>query len=145
MSLCILQRMLPVTDVDIRAQYTDINGTVLETSSVDLDRITDTNGKTVYSVQGLTATNMSTLNRVYVKAQSRDVVDAYMDHIIVQQVRAGVVVNTFYMDCAHRNAEMEFYALSNNVQVSSNGEQKIYLSQLSTQTLLKRTDYLEYL
>lgn len=25
------------------------------------------------------------------------------------------------------------------------GEQKIYLSQLSTQTLLKRTDYLEYL
>ena len=25
------------------------------------------------------------------------------------------------------------------------GEQKIYLSQLSTQTLLKRTDYIEYL
>ena len=31
------------------------------------------------------------------------------------------------------------------IVTEENGEQKIYLSQLSTQTLLKRTDYLEYL
>lgn len=31
------------------------------------------------------------------------------------------------------------------IVTQEDGEQKIYLSQLSTQTLLKRTDYLEYL
>ena len=65
-------------------------------------------GKTIYAVNGLTATGMSSLNLVYVKAQSADVVDAYIDHMIVQQVRSGVVINTFYLDCGHRNAEMEF-------------------------------------
>jgi hypothetical protein len=70
---------------------------------------------------------MSSLNKLYVKAQSTDVVDAYIDHVIVQQVRSGVVINTFYLDCEHRNAEMEFYALPSSIQSTQTDEQKVYL------------------
>ena len=114
-------------NIDIRAQYTNSYGTVLESSARGLNKLTDAEGKTVYAVSGLTATGMSSLNRVYVKAQSGSVVDAYIDHMIVQQVRAGVVINTFYLDCEHRNAEMEFYALPSTVQSAQKEEQKVYV------------------
>ena len=114
--------------IDVRAQYTDTNGNVLETGAKDLTRRTDTEGRTVYAVNGLTATSMSMLNKLYVKAQSYDVVDAYIDHAIVQQVRAGVVINTFYLDCEHRNAQTEFYAVPNNAQDPNAREQRVLLS-----------------
>ena len=114
-------------NIDIRAQYTNINGIVLESGSRGLNKLTDAEGKTFYSVNGLTATGMSSLNKVYVKAQSADVVDAYIDHVIVQQVRSGVVINTFYMDCEHRNAQMEFYAFPGSNQSAQTEEQKVYL------------------
>ena len=114
-------------NIDIRAQYTNSNGMVLESGTKGLNKLKDADGKTVYSVNGLTATGMSSLNRVYVKAQTSDVVDAYIDHMIVQQVRSGVVINTFYLDCEHRNADMEFYALPSLVQNTQTDEQKVYL------------------
>ena len=114
-------------NMDVRAQYTNSNGTVLESGSKGLNKLTDAEGKTIYAVNGLTATGMSSLNKVYVKAQSADVVDAYIDHVIVQQVRSGVVINTFYLDCEHKNAEMEFYALPSSVQSTQTDEQKVYL------------------
>jgi hypothetical protein len=113
--------------IDIRAQYTNSNGVVLESGSRGLSKMTDTEGKTIYCVNGLTATGMSALNKVYVKAQSANTVDAYIDHVIVQQVRSGVVINTFYLDCEHRNAEMQFYALPSSTQSTQNDEQKVYL------------------
>ena len=115
-------------EIDVRAQYTDANGTVLETGAKNLTRGTDAEGKTVYSVNGLTATSMSTLNKLYIKAQSYDVVDAYMDHVIVQQIRAGVVVNTFYLDCEHRNAENEFYTIPNNARNPDVREQRVLIA-----------------
>ena len=111
--------------VDVRVQYTNNNGLVLESGSRGLKKTLDAEGKTVYTINGLTATGMSTLNRVYVKAQSVEVVDAYIDHVIVQQVRSGVVINTFYLDCEHRNAEMEFFALPISAQAVSGSEQKV--------------------
>lgn len=114
--------------VDVRTQYTNINGMVLESGSKGLKKTLDAEGKTVYAVSGLTATGMSSLNKVFVKAQSVDVVDAYIDHMIVQQVRSGVVINTFYLDCEHRNAEMEFYALPSSAQAVSGSEQKVLLA-----------------
>ena len=114
-------------DIDIRAQYTNNNGIVLESGARGLNKLTDADGKTIYAVNGLTATGMSALNMVYVKAQSADVVDAYIDHMIVQQVRSGVVINTFYLDCEHRNAEMEFYARPGSTQSADTGEQKVSL------------------
>ena len=117
-----------VFELDVRAQYTDANGTVLETGAKNLTKGTDAEGKTVYSVNGLTATSMSTLNRLHMKAQSYDVVDAYMDHAIVQQVRAGVIVNTFYLDCEHRNAEMEFYAIPNDARNPDVREQRVLIA-----------------
>jgi hypothetical protein len=114
-------------NIDIRAQYTNNYGMVLESGSKSLNKVTDAEGKTIYSVNGLTATGMSSLNKVFVKAQSANVVDAYIDHMIVQQIRAGVVVNTFYLDCEHRNASMEFYALPSSVQSAQTDEQKVYL------------------
>ena len=114
-------------NIDIRAQYTNSNGSVLESGAKGLNKLTDAEGKTIYSVNGLTATGMSSLNKVYVKAQSIDVVDAYVDHLIVQQVRSGVVVNTFYLDCEHRNAGTEFYALPSSIQSTQTDEQKVYL------------------
>ena len=114
--------------IDVRAQYTDTNGTTLETGARGLTRGTDAEGKTVYTALGLSASSMSTLDRVYVKAQSADIVDAYIDHMIIQQVRAGVVINTFYLDCENRNAEMEFYVLPKNIQIMNNNEQKVYLA-----------------
>jgi hypothetical protein len=51
-------------EIDVRAQYTDTNGTVLETGAKNLTRKTDAEGKTVYAVNGLTATSMSTLPSV---------------------------------------------------------------------------------
>lgn len=113
--------------IDVRAQYTNNNGVILESASRDLNKLTDANGKTIYAVNGLTATGMSSLNKVFVKAQSSKVVDAYIDHVIVQQVRSGVVINTFYLDCEQRNAEMEFYALPSNMQGMQSDEQKVYL------------------
>ena len=115
-------------NIDIRAQYTNSGGMVLESGARGLNKLTDAEGKTVYSVNGLTATGMSALNRVYVKAQSADVVDAYIDHMIVQQVRSGVVINTFYLDCEHRNADMEFYALPGGKQSAQTDEQKVHLT-----------------
>ena len=117
-----------IFDIDVRAQYTDTNGTILETGARSLDRGTDAEGNTVYSVFGLTATSMSALNRVYVKAQSPEVISAYIDHMVVQQVRSGVVINTFYLNCEHRNAEMEFYVLPSNILKVTSGEQKVYLA-----------------
>lgn len=114
-------------NIDVRVHYTNSYGTVLESGSRGLNILKDAEGKTVYSVNGLTATGMSSLNKVYVKAQSADVVDAYIDHVIVQQVRSGVVINTFYLDCEQRNAEMEFYALPSSVQKTQTDEQKLYL------------------
>ena len=99
----------------------------MESGAKGLNKLTDAEGKTIYSVNGLTATGMSSLNKLYVKAQTADVVDAYIDHVIVQQVRSGVVVNTFYLDCEHRNAEMEFYALPSSIQSTQTDEQKVYL------------------
>jgi hypothetical protein len=113
-------------NIDIRAQYTNSHGIVLESSARGLKKLTDAEGKTIYAVNGLTATGMSSLNKVYVKAQSADVVDAYIDHMIVQQVRSGVVINTFYLDCEHRNADMEFYALAGGSQSTQTDEQKVY-------------------
>ena len=115
-------------EIDVRAQFTNIHGTILETGANNIEKTVDAEGKTVYAVYGLTATTMSTLNRVFVKAESYDVVDAYIDHVVVQQVRAGVVVNTFYLDCEHRNADREFYALATHNQALNNREQKVYLS-----------------
>ena len=115
-------------DIDVRAQYTNNSGMVLESGSKNLNKLTDTNGKTIYAVNGLTATGMSSLNKVYVKAQSVYAVDAYIDHVIVQQVRSGVVINTFYLDCEQRNAETEFYALPSNMQGMQSDEQKVYLT-----------------
>ena len=115
-------------EMDVRAQFTNTNGIVLETGATNIQQTKDAEGRTVYSVFGLTATSMSTLNKVFVKAESYDVVDAYIDYVVVQQVRAGVVVNTFYLDCEHRNADREFYALAGNTQATNNREQKVYLS-----------------
>ena len=114
-------------DIDVRAQYTNNNGVALETGAKSLNKITDADGKLVYTVGGLTATGMSSLNRIYVKAQTPDVVDAFMDHVIVQQVRNGVVINTFYVDCEHRNADGEFYAVPSNDNTMDNSQQKVYL------------------
>ena len=114
--------------IDVRAQYTDVNGTVLETGATGLKKGKDADGNTVYAAKSLTASGMSTLNKVYVKAQSASIVDAYIDHIIVQQVRSGVVINTFLLDCEHRNAENEFYVLPSNVQIVEENEQKVTLS-----------------
>ena len=114
-------------DIDVRAQYTNSHGVVLETGAKGLEKVTDAEGKTIYSVSGLTATGMSALNRVYVKAQSADLADAYIDHVIVQQVRSGVVINTFYLDCEHRNAEMEFYALPSKAEGAQTDEQTVCL------------------
>ena len=113
--------------IDVRAQYTNSNGTVLESGSRGLTRLKDADGKIIYSVNGLTATGMSALNKVFVKAQSADMVDAYIDHMVVQQIRSGVVINTFYLDCEHRNAEMEFYAVPGSDPSSEKEEQKVYL------------------
>ena len=113
-------------EIDIRAQYTNNNGITLETGATDLAKMTDAAGKTIYAVNGLKATGMSSLNRVFIKAQSVDVVDAYIDHMIVQQVRAGVVINTFYLDCEHRNADNEFYSRPGSNQAAVTNEQKIY-------------------
>lgn len=113
-------------DMDVRAQYTNNNGAVLETGAKNLTKTTDADGKTIYAINGLTATGMSTMNRIFAKAQSVDVVDAYVDHIIVQQVRSGVVINTFYFNCEQRNANVEFYALPSSSQKVENGEQKVY-------------------
>jgi hypothetical protein len=114
-------------EMDVRAQYTNNNGIILETGGKNLAKTTDADGKTIYAINGLTATGMSTINRIFAKAQSVDVVDAYIDHIIVQQVRAGVVINTFYFDCDHRNANMEFYTLPSSSKKVENREQKVYL------------------
>ena len=114
-------------EMDVRAQYTNNNGIILETGGKNLTKTTDADGKTVYAINGLTATGMSTINRIFAKAQSVDVVDAYIDHIIVQQVRTGVVINTFYFDCDHRNANMEFYTLPSSSKKVENREQKVYL------------------
>lgn len=114
-------------EMDVRAQYTNNNGIILETGGKNLAKTTDADGKTIYAINGLTATGMSTINRIFAKAQSADVVDAYIDHIIVQQVRAGVVINTFYFDCDHRNANMEFYTLPSSSKKVENREQKVYL------------------
>ena len=114
-------------DIDVRAQYTNNTGMVLETGAKSLTRMTDAEGRIVYAVNGLTATGMSALNKLFVKAQSSELVAAYVDHAIVQQVRAGVVINTFYIDCDHRNAETEFYALPDSTQVGDGSEQKVTL------------------
>lgn len=52
-------------NIDIRAQYTNSNGSVLESGAKGLNKLTDAEGKTIYSVNGLTATGMSSLNKLY--------------------------------------------------------------------------------
>lgn len=113
--------------IDVYAQYTNNNGAALETAARNLNKITDADGKTVYTVGGLTATGMSSLNKVRVKAQSFDLVNAYINHVIVQQVRNGVVINTFYLDFENLNAEKEIYAVPSAQQTTDNSQQKVYL------------------
>ena len=115
-------------DMAVRVQYTNNNGVILETGATKLNKMTDADGKTVYAINGLKATGLSTLNRIFVKTNSADTVDAYIDHIIVQQVRAGVVINAFYADGEHRNANWEFYVVPYSLQDSETHEQKVYLS-----------------
>ena len=115
-------------DIGVRAQYTNHNGVVLETGATKLNKLTDAEGRTVYSINGLKATGMSTLNKIFVKTQSAGTVDAYIDHVIIQQVRSGVVINTFYADCEHRNANNEFYAVTHSIHDSGAYEQKIWIA-----------------
>lgn len=90
----------PLDDYTLKAaaQYTKVYGGVYQTVK-PLTRSAE-NSNTLYAL-GLNASAMSTLNSLYLKAEptgSTGIPSARVDHAIVQQVRSGVVINTYYLD-----------------------------------------------
>lgn len=86
-------------------QYTKVYGGSYQTSAT-LTAAGASNPKMLYA-KGLTATNLSVLNSMYLKAEvtgSTGFPSAKVDHAIIQRVRSGVVVETYYLNYGNNNA-----------------------------------------
>ncbi|MDO4732966.1 MAG: PLAT/LH2 domain-containing protein [Bacillota bacterium] len=98
-------------ELDVAAQYTDAYGRRWQTFAEGMQR-TVIDNQLVYHVQGIGASNMSTLNNLTIQAYTLGpgggILDAYIDHAIVQQVRSGVVLNSYYIPFKGVNVESSY-------------------------------------
>lgn len=87
------------------ARYTKVYGGVYQTSKA-LTAVEGEGSRVLYA-EGLSASTMSTLNSLYLKAEptgSSGIPVARVDYAIVQRVRSGVVVDTYYFDYGELDA-----------------------------------------
>ena len=97
----------PLDDFTMQAsvQFSKVYGGCYQTSC-DLTADTNSGGKVLYAL-GLNAAEISTLNKVYLKStpawvngewvKDESDLKADVDHAVVQQVRSGVVINSYYI------------------------------------------------
>ena len=87
----------PSTDYSIKAAatYTSPRG-MRQASAGTLDMAGD---GSVFYMLGVKASGMTVLNQLSIQAESRtNIPNAYIDYAIVQQVRSGVIINTYEID-----------------------------------------------
>ena len=115
-------------DINTSLMYTDAFGERWRTGAKDLSRYT-VDGQQVFSVQGISASGMSSLNSLSIEAETgRDVADVHISHAVVQQVRAGVVINSYYVDCMNQNAAWSFTVRPGELSGVTKTEQVVTLA-----------------
>ncbi len=90
--------------IDAHVQYTDYLGRALANESEGLQRTTDTDGNEMFYVHGLGAAGITNLNMLQLTAVSDENFRVPIDHAIVQQIRNGTVITSYYFDCEQNDA-----------------------------------------
>ncbi len=91
-------------ELNAKVLYTDYLGRSLENEGLALDKTVDSDGNEMYYIHGLSATGITNLNSLRLSAQSEEAAVANIDRAIVQQVRNGTVIMSYYFDCEQQNA-----------------------------------------
>lgn len=110
-------------------QYTKVYGGMYQASAT-LISAGEENPQLLYA-KGINASYLSTLNSLYVKAETTGdfgVPSATLSHAVVQRVRAGVVVETYYFDLNQNNA---VYGVTRRPESVPNSEQEEQVVSLS--------------
>ncbi|MBR4183501.1 MAG: hypothetical protein IKQ56_06740 [Lachnospiraceae bacterium] len=118
-----------IYDIGVKAQYNHLYNGPRQAACSKLEKYVDEDGTEMFYVMGLEAQCMSDLNQLVVEASSLKGTNANMDYAIVQQIRSGVVVNTYYVDLDDENAYYSIYkAPSNDMgKIGYYEKQRLYL------------------
>lgn len=103
--------------LDAAVQYSKIYEGTYQTA-VQLTPSSDGDNRVQYAI-GVDASGMSTLNKLWLQAtlhNGRSVELVEVDHAIVQQVRSGVVIDTYYLDFNGRDASLVGISATPGVQ-----------------------------
>ncbi|MBE6984067.1 MAG: hypothetical protein E7434_00370 [Ruminococcaceae bacterium] len=122
--------------LDATVQYTDYLGHVLESEAIGLMRSMDSDGNEMYYLHGVGAAGITTLNKLYLQAQSdASNINAYIDHALVQQVRDGVIISTYYFNCNHKNAS-EVFAVTPSADATNHVNEQTLMLMFGERTQL---------
>ena len=88
----------------------------------------------MFYASNIKATGMSALYSLHLKSSSPSAVKAYVDYAIIQRVRSGVVVDTYYFDFGGFNADMGVSATPTDRSKYQKLEQQTVMLQMSEDT-----------
>ncbi len=94
--------------LNAKVRYTDFLGRALANEAEGLERTVDTDGNEMFYVHGLSAAGITNLNMLQLTAISDENFRVPIDHAIVQQVRGGTVITSYYFDCDQKDAAEGF-------------------------------------
>lgn len=79
-------------------KYTDVYGSTYQVAAKDMYVGTDGDGQAVLYKNGVSAQALSVINSVNLRATETTSV-ARVNHVVIERVRGGTVIDTYYMDC----------------------------------------------
>ena len=85
-------------DVGVKVWYNHLFSSTYQAGDSKMKKYKSEDGQEIFYSMGLNASCMSDLSEIILEADSKYVDHAYMDYAIVQQVRSGVVINTYFVD-----------------------------------------------
>ena len=83
-------------DLRVTAEYTNVSGLTVRSSERGMSKDTSSSENMFY-LQGLDVKELSTLNNLIIETSSDRLCYAPVDYAMVQRVRSGVIIDTYYL------------------------------------------------
>lgn len=96
---------IPITDYDLNCSVVWGSADTASEHSDAIGRLEKSRNANMFYYTGYKVSGISALYAISLKGNYRDVLNAGIDHVVVQHVRSGVTINSYYFNFGGANAE----------------------------------------
>ncbi|MBQ0037384.1 MAG: hypothetical protein KBS74_01795 [Clostridiales bacterium] len=96
-----------------------------KTYQTNLKALSADKGNRVFYARGIKTKGLDCVNEVTLRASSAELVYAYVDHVVIQHVRSGVTISSYYVDFGNVNVQNQQSARPDQSAPAVTGDRQV--------------------